>query len=103
MAAYAFFDNLTITDPDGLAKYRAQVRPVVERYGGRYVVVGGEWETVEGSHRLTFPVLIEFPDLQAARAWYHSEDYRPLRELRHRSSTADGILMATIDPNAVLD
>ena len=105
MAAYALFDNLNVIDPDGLAEYRSKVKRTVERYGGRYVVLGGEWETVEGSHHLTFPVMIEFPDLDAARAWYHSEEYRPLRELRRRSATANAMFMATAsaDPNALLD
>jgi uncharacterized protein (DUF1330 family) len=103
MAAYALFDNLSVSDPDGLAEYRSRVKPVVERYGGRYRIVGGEWETIEGDHRLTFPVLIEFPDFETARAWYHSEEYRPLRELRHRSSTANAVLLGTDESNALLD
>ena len=100
MAAYALFDNLTVIDPDGLAEYRSKVKPTVERYGGRYVVVGGECQTVEGNHHLSFPVLIEFPDLNAARAWYHSQEYRPLRELRHRSATANAMFMATPSADA---
>ena len=27
MAAYALFDNLSVSDPDGLAEYRSQVKP----------------------------------------------------------------------------
>jgi uncharacterized protein (DUF1330 family) len=103
MTGYALFDNLSVNDPDGLAAYRSQVKPVVERYGGRYRVVGGECQTLEGAHRLTFPVLIEFPDLASAQAWYHSEEYRPLRELRHRSATVNAILMATDEPDSPRD
>ncbi len=77
--------------------------PVVERYGDRYRVVGGEWEAIEGDHRLIFPVLIEFPDLETARAWYHSEEYRSLRELRHRSATVNAVLLGTDEPDALLD
>jgi uncharacterized protein (DUF1330 family) len=99
MAAYALFDNLSVSDPEGLAEYRSRVKPLVERYGGRYRVVGGECQTVEGVHRLTFPVLIEFPDLEAARAWYHSEEYRPLRELRQRSAAVNAVLLANDEPD----
>ena len=102
MSAYALFDNIEINNAAGLEEYRAKVKPVVEKYGGRYVVVGGEWETLEGERALTFPVLIEFPDVAAARAWYDSEEYRPLRDLRQRSATVDAVLMATDDPTALL-
>ena len=39
MTAYALFDNLSVEDEAGLAEYRSRVKAVVERYGGRYVVV----------------------------------------------------------------
>lgn len=103
MTAYALFDNLSVEDEAGLAEYRSRVKAVVEKYGGRYVVVGGDWETLEGQRSLTFPVLIEFPDAEAARSWYHSDDYRPLRDLRQRSANVEAVLMATDDPTALLD
>ena len=77
MPAYALFDNVQVTDPDALNQYKATVLPVVERYAGRYVVMGGQWETLEGDWAPTYPVMIEFPDMAAARAWYHSETTVP--------------------------
>lgn len=103
MTAYALFDNLSVEDEVGLDEYRSRVKAVVERFGGRYRVVGGDWETLEGERALTFPVLIEFPDASAARAWYHSDEYRPLRELRQRSAKVEAVLMSTDDPTALLD
>ena len=32
----------------------------VEKYGGRYLMVGGQCDVVEGSWRPVFPVLIRF-------------------------------------------
>lgn len=93
MPAYALFDNVRVVDPDGLEEYRTRVKPLVERHGGRYVVVGGDMEIVEGDPGLTFPVLIEFPDLDAARAWYESEEYRPLLELRKRSVEGTAVFL----------
>ena len=93
MPTYALFDNVQVTDPDALNQYKAAVLPIVERFGGRYVVMGGEWETLEGGWAPTYPVMIEFPDMAAARAWYHSDDYRPLRDLRHRAATVNAVLL----------
>ena len=36
---------------------------------------------------------MEFPDVSAARAWYHSDDYAPLRELRQSASDTDIVLV----------
>jgi len=41
--------------------------------------------------------MIEFLDLAAARTWYHSDEYRPLRKLRHRAATVNAVLMETSD------
>jgi uncharacterized protein (DUF1330 family) len=82
MTAYCFFDVLEVTDPEGLEEYRGHVRDTVKHHGGRYLLVGGELEPIEGDRRPTFPVLIEFPSLEHARRWYGSDEYRRLKELR---------------------
>lgn len=56
--------------------------PVVERFGGRYVVLGGQVAPKEGDWRPGFLVMIEFPSLAHAEQWYHSADDEPLRRLR---------------------
>jgi uncharacterized protein (DUF1330 family) len=46
----------------------------------------GEWDT----RRI---VVIEFPDMAAAREWYGSEDYAPLKTLRQSASDTNIILV----------
>jgi uncharacterized protein (DUF1330 family) len=82
MSAYFFLDMLEVTDPEKLEQYRDGVLATVERYGGRYLTVGGQTEVVEGDWRPTFPVLIEFPNLAQARRWYDAEEYRALKTMR---------------------
>ncbi|MFN6964536.1 MAG: DUF1330 domain-containing protein [Pyrinomonadaceae bacterium] len=93
MAAYFFFDMLEVTDPAGLEKYREGVLEIVERFGGRYLSVGGRFDVVEGDWSPTFPVLIEFPSQEAARAWYDSEDYRELKALRLSATRGSGVFI----------
>lgn len=101
MPAYGFFDNLEVHDPAALEAYKAEVAPVVARYGGRYVVVGGPMEVVEGSWRPVFPVVIEFPTMAQARAWYHSDDYRALKARRRAAVTGNAVLIEGVgDPAA---
>jgi len=82
MSAYCVFDNLEVVDSAKLDEYRSRVLPVVERYGGRYIVVGGKMDIVEGNWKPTFPVIIEFPGLEQAYRWYGSDEYRELKALR---------------------
>jgi uncharacterized protein (DUF1330 family) len=84
-----------------LAEYASKVGAVVRRYGGRYLALGGTVETIEGDPTIHQPVLIEFPDLATAHAWYDSLEYRPLRDLRHAAVRTTAVFFET--PASVLD
>lgn len=102
MSAYCLFDNLEVSDPEGLAAYAAAVKSTVRAHGGRYLAVGGQVETKEGSPVVGYPVLIEFPDLASAQRWYDSEDYQPLKALRQRSVRTNATFFETA-PSALID
>lgn len=93
MAAYCFFDVLEVTDAEKLEEYRAGVLATVERYGGRYLTVGGRSDVVEGEWRPAFPVLIEFPGLERAHEWYDSEEYRDLKALRLAATRGNAVFI----------
>ena len=85
MPAY-LFANVEVTDATGYELYRQQVTATIEAYGGRYLVRGGATEVLEGDwtpHRL---VILEFADMDRLKAWYSSAEYRPLIELRQRTT-----------------
>lgn len=93
MPAYFLVDIREIRDEAKMERYRAQVSPVVEKFGGRYLVVGGPFEKVEGSNKPVFPVLIEFPSMDQAHRWYDSGDYRELKKLRLEASESNAFFM----------
>ncbi len=97
MPAYYLFDVREIIDQNKLSDYRSKVFATVEQYGGRYLVLGGNVEKVEGEWAPSIPVIIEFPTVAAARAWYQSDEYRPLLELRLAASSADAVLLDGFD------
>jgi uncharacterized protein (DUF1330 family) len=98
VTAYFLFDNVEVIDPAGLARYAAAVAPTVAAHGGRYLAVAATPEAVEGDPTLNSAVLIEFPDLESARAWYGSPEYQPLKALRHRYARNTAVLFDGIDP-----
>lgn len=48
MAVYCFFDGREVIDPARLAQYKRGVLATVEQHNGRYLVLGGRCEGVEG-------------------------------------------------------
>jgi uncharacterized protein (DUF1330 family) len=99
MAAY-FVVNLDIRDPERFERYRAGVPAVIERYGGRYLVRGGELHRVEGDLGLKRLVILEFPSAEAARRFYDSPEYAPLLKLRQESAASDIVLVEGWSPPA---
>jgi hypothetical protein len=59
MAGY-LIANLDIHDPKAFADYRLQVSPLIARYGGRYLVRGGEVRTLEGDPGFKRLIVLEF-------------------------------------------
>ena len=96
MSAYCLFDNLEVTDPTRLEEYKNRALPVVEHYGGRYVVLGGKFDTIEGEWRPTFPVMIEFPSLEQAYRWYDSDEYQELKALRLSAVRSNAVFIEGI-------
>ena len=61
--------NLDIHDQPTFQRYREEVVPLIARYGGRYIVRGGEVESLEGDLGFKRLIVLEFPTLDAARAF----------------------------------
>ena len=84
--------QIDVHDPAGFEEYRARVAPVVEAYGGRYLVRTDQLEALEGAAPSGRLIILEFPSTDAARHFYNSADYAPL--LRQRlASAASGIIL----------
>jgi uncharacterized protein (DUF1330 family) len=90
MPAYLIAD-VDITDPDAYAEYSAGVPATIAAHGGRYLARGGLVEVLEGSWTPGRTVVVEFPDIDALKTWYHSDEYVALMRIRKRASTASFI------------
>ena len=89
--------RVNITDPEHYAVYRAGTEDSLKPYGGRFIVRGGATECVEGSWDAERTVVIEFPSIDQARAWYHGEAYQQLAAIRREASSADFVLVEGVD------
>ena len=92
MAAYVFV-NIEVTDPVRYEEYKRLALPTVTAHGGRYVARGGRCELLEGTWQPKRVVLLEFPSVQQAKDWWASDEYKPVKALRHASARTEMMLV----------
>ena len=92
MPAYVIND-MEVTDPEALSAYAKLSPPTVARYGGRFLARGGRVETLEGDWSPKRLVIIEFPDVERAKAWLDSPEYAEARKLRHAASRSNMVVI----------
>jgi len=93
MPAYAI-GRLKTSDWSWLPDYRPTTAALIEKHGGRYLVSGGVLEQLEGNAAVPDAlVVLEFPSLARARAWYEDPEYGPMIELRQRHCELDFLLV----------
>ncbi|MEE9427890.1 MAG: DUF1330 domain-containing protein [Paracoccaceae bacterium] len=80
--------HVTVTNPQEYAEYVRLDTPVVERFGGRFIVRGGRCETPESPQKDRH-VVVEFPDYETALACFHSDDYQAAAKIRQANSESD--------------
>jgi uncharacterized protein (DUF1330 family) len=90
--AYFIVDNEVI-DLAGFEQYRKQVPRTVEKYGGKFLVRGGQVQTLEGDWKPKRIVVTEFPNIEQAWRWYNSEEYHALKALRLRTARGSVVLV----------
>jgi uncharacterized protein (DUF1330 family) len=96
MAAYLIADT-NIRDAEGYEEYKALARPVVEKYGGRYLARGGELHVDDDDlWSPTRVVVVEFPDMESARRFLDSDEYAPVKALRHKHADSTIVLVAGV-------
>jgi uncharacterized protein (DUF1330 family) len=92
MSAYVIAE-IEVVDPAAYEEYRRQVLAVVTKYGGKFLVRGGQVDPREGGWTPKRIVVLEFPSMAQARTWYDSPEYAPLIKLRQKASKGKLILV----------
>ncbi len=88
MAGYVLAD-VSWTSADGRQAYLDLFQPTLEAHGGTWICRSRDVHVMEGDwHPEGVMVVITFPTLKDALAWYDSEEYRPARDIRQQSSNS---------------
>ena len=81
MSAYVVVE-IEVLDPERYETYKQLAPPSIAQYGGRYVARGGQLETLEGTWSPKRLVILEFPSVDQAKAWWNSAEYAQAKALR---------------------
>jgi uncharacterized protein (DUF1330 family) len=97
MTAYAIAHLRTPTVNADVLEYIERIQETMDPFGGRFLVHGAQVEVCEGQWPGTV-VVIAFPGVTEARAWYVSPAYRAILPLRTRHIDGDTILVEGVGP-----
>jgi uncharacterized protein (DUF1330 family) len=88
--------QVDVTDPVRYEDYKRLVPASLAKYGGRFLVRGGTTETLEGTWAPRRFVLVEFPTVEQAKAWWASSDYAQAKALRQATSHTEMIVVSGV-------
>lgn len=97
MPAYIVAEH-DVRDQETYDKAIPIARDAIAAFQGRYLSSTTSAELIEGTGAPKRITILEFPDMEAAKRWYDSEQYREARTIRQSAATsriilADGVQM----------
>ncbi len=92
MAAYVLAQG-RVVDEEKLNQYLAGAGGTLAPHNAKVLVYTMTPEVVEGEVENNRTVLIEFPDMDSAKAWYNSPDYAAVRGFRMEGAPGTLVLL----------
>ncbi len=92
MVAFAVTEIFEVTDPERMSAYGKATGETLEKHGGK-VIAAGPGEAVEGDWSPNRLVIVQFDDMAALKAWYHSPEYQAQVKERQAASSGNFILL----------
>lgn len=84
--------TIDVTDAAAYKAYTDVTPAIIADHGGRFIVRGGQKETLEGPELAERLAIIEFPTYDAAKGFYDSAEYQAAIAKRQPCSTARFVL-----------
>lgn len=92
MTAYVIVD-IEVTNPEGYKEYMKLSPPAVAAYGGKFVARGGRTEVLEGDWMPNRLVILQFENIENAKAWLDSPEYSEAKALRHKYARSNMVVI----------
>ena len=95
MPAYLVVD-IEVTNPQQFEQYKKLAPAAIAKYGGRYLIRGGAYETLEGDWKPQRLTIVEFESTEKAKAFYDSPEYQTAIKARTGAATMKMLLVQGI-------
>ena len=92
MSAYVIVE-ISVHNPEEYEEYKRLSTISLAAFNGKFIVRGGQTETLEGDWVPERIVVLEFPDMQTARNWWNSDIYAEAKAIRQRTAESRMILV----------
>ena len=92
MSAYIIVE-VEIHDKEEYKEYMKLTPTSIAAFDGKFIVRGGKTESLEGDWNPGRIVVVEFPSVERAKEWWHSELYAPAKKIRHATAHSKMILV----------
>jgi uncharacterized protein (DUF1330 family) len=101
MPAYIVVD-IDVKDSKTYDRYKRLAPATMIPYGGRYLTRGGETAVLEGEWTPKRFVILEFPSLERAKAWWSSAEYAEPKKMRQASARTNMVATDGLPPGVKL-
>jgi uncharacterized protein (DUF1330 family) len=98
MPAY-IIGRIQVTDKARYSEYTKVTPDIIAEFGGHFIARGGESVTLEGPEETSRLVIIEFPTLDDAKAFFQSEEYAEAKKLREGAAVAQFVAIDGVVPS----
>ena len=96
MTAYIII-HVDVTDMEQYREYTKLTPAVIEQYGGKFIVRNGNKVTLEGPEETRRLVVLEFPTMEQAQAFYHSPEYAEAKAVREGAATGQFVAVEGLE------
>ena len=97
MAAYVVVTREKTRNSVHLDEYKKLAPGSFQNHPAKFLAIHGRQEVLEGPPNEDI-VVLEFPSYEAAKAWYHSEEYQAASHHRHLGGDYRMILTEGVAP-----
>jgi uncharacterized protein (DUF1330 family) len=92
MSAYVIFTRVKTLDPTEMKTYSDTVRETIQGHNVKLLAAYGRKEVLEGPESEGI-LIMEFPSMQEAKAWYDSPAYQKVREHRFKGAEYRAVIV----------
>lgn len=93
MSVYMIVEAKEIMDKEKYGEYIQRVPQTIEKFGGKYLVRGGQVTTVSGDWNPARLIIVKFNSMDKFQAWWNSSEYRRVAPLREQSARMNAIVV----------